>query len=53
MTFNPHETAAVLHRFHPDGQPRTETRGGITYNLLGIHGGMRIVQRVSKQGPGS
>ena len=52
MTFNLHETSAVVRRFHPQGQPLTETPNGMTYNLLGVLGGMRIVQRVSKQGEG-
>jgi nucleoside phosphorylase len=50
FTYNEHETAAVLARFHPDGSPRTETRAGITYNLLGVHSDMRVVHRVSRQG---
>ncbi len=52
LTFNPHETAAVLRRFHPQGQPRTDTHDGITYNLLGRLGGMDIVHSVSRQGEG-
>ena len=52
MTFNPHETAAVIAGFHPQGTPPTETRNGMTYNRLGIHGGMQIIQRVSRQGEG-
>ena len=50
LTFNEHETAAVLHQFHPQDAPLVETRSGITYNLLGVHGQMRIVHRVSRQG---
>lgn len=52
LTFNEHETAAVIRRFHPGGRPNTETHGHITYNLLGTLRGMRIVQRVSRQGVG-
>ncbi len=52
ITFNPHETTAVITRFHGPREPPTDTRNGITYNLLGVHGGMSVVQRVSKQGEG-
>jgi hypothetical protein len=52
LTFNAHETAAVIRRFCPRGTPETETREQITYNLLGTLRGMRIVQRVSRQGEG-
>ena len=52
LTFNAHETAAILKHFSPGASPRSETREGITYNLLGEHGGMRVVHRVSKQGEG-
>ncbi|WP_295429486.1 pentapeptide repeat-containing protein, partial [uncultured Thiodictyon sp.] len=52
LTFNHHETAAVIDRFHGPGQPPIATRNGIVYTLLGDHGGMTIVQRVSRQGEG-
>ncbi|MFA7241737.1 MAG: pentapeptide repeat-containing protein, partial [Sulfuricellaceae bacterium] len=52
LTFNEHETAAVIQRFCGEKPPKTETRDGITYNLLGEHGDMSIVHRVSKQGEG-
>ncbi|NCC22586.1 MAG: hypothetical protein EOM26_09000 [Alphaproteobacteria bacterium] len=52
LTFNQHETTAVLGRFHPQGNPPVQTRNGMTYNLLGTLHGMRVVHRVSKQGEG-
>lgn len=52
LTFNEHESAAVIRHFSGDAPPKTETRDGITYNLLGMHGDMRIVQRISRQGEG-
>ncbi len=52
ITFNPHETAAVIAQFHPQALPPTETRHGMTYNRLGVHGGMQVIQRVSGQGEG-
>ena len=52
MTFNEHETSEVLCHFHPRGIPRSKTIDGIPYNLLGTHGGMRVVHRISKQGHG-
>jgi len=52
LTCNLHETAAVLRRFNPNGSHSIETRNGITYNLLGAHSGMQVVQRISKQGEG-
>jgi len=50
LTFNTNESAAVIREFHPQGTPATQTLDGTTYNLLGLHGDMRIVHRVSKQG---
>ncbi|HMW18559.1 MAG TPA: NACHT domain-containing protein, partial [Accumulibacter sp.] len=52
LSFNEHETAAILKHFSPAASPKTTTRDGITYNVLGEHGGMRVVHRVSKQGEG-
>lgn len=52
MTFNEHETAAVVNHFHPHRMPKTKSIAGITYRLLGTHGGMSIVLRISKQGEG-
>lgn len=53
LTVNPHETDAVIKQFHPQGKPRCETRQGMTYNLFGVHGDMRVVQMVCGQGQGS
>lgn len=50
LSFNAHETAAILKQFSPGRTPRTEVREGMTYNMLGVHGGMLIVHRVSRQG---
>lgn len=50
LTFNEYETRGVLQHFHPHATPLCETRDGITYDLLGLHGDMLVVHRVSKQG---
>ena len=50
FTYNEHETAAVLRIFTRGSTPQTESRDGITYNHLGIHGGHLVVHRVSEQG---
>jgi WD40 repeat protein/nucleoside phosphorylase/uncharacterized protein YjbI with pentapeptide repeats len=50
VSFNAHETAAILKHFSPGGTQRSEVRAEMTYNLLGVHGGMRVVHRISKQG---
>lgn len=50
ITFNKYETQAVLEHFCPNESPRIVTRDGITYNDLGLHGGMRVVLQVSAQG---
>ncbi|MFZ3048836.1 MAG: hypothetical protein WA151_23210, partial [Desulfatirhabdiaceae bacterium] len=43
LTFNGHETSAVIRHFHPRRIPKTQTVKGITYNMLGVNGGMNIV----------
>ena len=50
ITANEHESRAVLSHFHPAGPPPVRTIDGMTYNELGLHGGMRVVHRVCKQG---
>ena len=50
LTYNEHETAAVLEQFSTPSSRRTETRHSITYNILDEINGMTIVHRVSKQG---
>jgi WD40 repeat protein/nucleoside phosphorylase len=50
ITFNEHETAAVLQQFHPQGEPDKHPITGATCNRLGVHGGMEIIHCVSKQG---
>jgi WD40 repeat protein/nucleoside phosphorylase len=50
ITFNEHETAAVLKQFHPQGEPVKHPITGAACNRLGVHGGMEIIHCVSKQG---
>lgn len=50
ITYNEHETAAVLGRFGREAQPITEQRGGRSFSLLGVHNGWRLVHLVSRQG---
>jgi nucleoside phosphorylase/uncharacterized protein YjbI with pentapeptide repeats len=50
MTFNGHETAAVLQQFCPDSQPRCETRNGDVYFRLGVHNGAEVILAISQQG---
>jgi WD40 repeat protein/nucleoside phosphorylase len=50
ITANGQESRAVLEHFHPAGPPPVRTVDGMTYNELGLHGGMRVVHRVCKQG---
>ena len=50
ITYNEHETDAVLRQFAPAAQRRTERRGTQSYTHLGVHAGRRIVHLVSPQG---
>ncbi|MEN6619930.1 MAG: hypothetical protein ABFD50_00035, partial [Smithella sp.] len=50
ITFNDHETKAVLEKFHPQGEPVRHPLTGVACNRLGIHGGMEIIHCVSRQG---
>jgi len=53
LTVNEYETAAVLDTFVGKGKvPGQETAGGITYNSLGAHGGMRIIHSICEMGAG-
>jgi nucleoside phosphorylase len=52
LTVNDHETHAVFDAFWIKEQFKSETRGGITYNLFGNHGGMQIVHTISEMGAG-
>ncbi|MBT9096115.1 NACHT domain-containing protein [Methylovulum psychrotolerans] len=53
LTVNEHEQDAVLEAFLGKQTPKTETRDGITYNLLGEHGGMEVIHAISEAGSGS
>ncbi|MDR2106396.1 MAG: pentapeptide repeat-containing protein [Coriobacteriales bacterium] len=50
MTFNEHETAAVLERFCPGLQPKCETQSGVVYYRLGVHNGAEVILAISRQG---
>jgi nucleoside phosphorylase len=53
VTVNDLETKAVLDSFVGAGRvPAQETKGGVTYNLLGNHGGMSIVHTIAEMGAG-
>ncbi|KJV05996.1 hypothetical protein [Methylocucumis oryzae] len=52
LTFNEYEHHAVLEAFLGNQTAKTEPREGITYNLLGEHGGMKIIHAISEQGSG-
>lgn len=49
LTVNDHETDALLDAFHPEGH---ETRGAVTYTLLGKVAGLRLVHTISEMGYG-
>jgi|APEBP8051072433_1049376.scaffolds.fasta_scaffold00900_4 WD40 repeat protein/nucleoside phosphorylase len=49
MTFNEHETRAILDAFAPAGQP-LETEGAHTFTRLGIHGSQEVIHVISRQG---
>ncbi|MGD0959889.1 MAG: NACHT domain-containing protein, partial [Methylomonas sp.] len=51
LTFNEYEHQAVLKAFS-NGKPPTETHNGVTYNMLGIHGGMEVIHAISEAGSG-
>lgn len=52
LTFNEYEHQAVLKAFCSERRPTTETRDGVTYNELGIHGGMKVIHAISEVGSG-
>ena len=52
ITVNKYETAGVIKHFSPGSKSSTENRKGADYNLLGLHGGMRVVHVISKPGAG-
>ncbi|OGU18176.1 MAG: hypothetical protein A2076_11410 [Geobacteraceae bacterium GWC2_53_11] len=53
LTVNEHESTAVLNAFIGKGKaPEQETAGSITYNHLGIHGGMRLIHTICEMGSG-
>jgi nucleoside phosphorylase/uncharacterized protein YjbI with pentapeptide repeats len=50
ITYNEHETNAVMARFSPGEAPPTEARGGRSFSHLGNFNGWRLVHLVSRQG---
>ncbi|MBY0431358.1 MAG: hypothetical protein K2Q10_09180, partial [Rhodospirillales bacterium] len=50
LTFNEHETRAVLNCFTGTTSPRVDMTGAYPVNHLGVHNGMEIRHLVSKQG---
>ena len=53
VSVNEHETHALLDAFLGAGQtPVQVTKAGVTYNLLGTHGGCRIVHTICEMGAG-
>ena len=50
ITYNEHETAAVLNQFGASNRPVTEARGSQSYTHLGEFAGRRIVHLISPQG---
>ncbi len=50
LTVNDHETDALLDAFPTEGH---ETRGKVTYTLLGDMAGLRLVHTISEMGSGS
>lgn len=54
ITVNVHETNAALDAFlGKKVKPQLETRGGVTYNHLGVHGGCEVIHTISEMGAGS
>ncbi len=54
LTVNEHETHAVLDAFLDGGQEAgLQTRGGLSYLALGLHGGNRIIHSSCEMGTGS
>ncbi len=51
LTFNEHETKGVFKYFSSGKIPPTLQRYGNVYSQLGEHGGVRVLHRVSEQGP--
>lgn len=51
LTFNKNETKAVFQHFHNGTQAPTVSRGSRIYHDLGVHGGVRVLLSVSRQGP--
>jgi len=53
VTVNDNETHAVLDAFVGEGcTPPQTTKGGVTYNALGTHGGCRLVHTICEMGAG-
>lgn len=50
ISYNEHETAAVMARFSPTASPPTEAREGRSFSVLGNFNGWRLVHLVSRQG---
>lgn len=53
LTVNQHETQALLDEFVGERKsPQHETKGNVTYNNLGSHGGCQIVHTLCEMGSG-
>jgi nucleoside phosphorylase len=53
VTVNDNETHALLDAFVGVGSiPAQTTKGGVTYNELGIHGGYRLINTICEMGAG-
>lgn len=53
LTVNDNETDAVFDAFHQSGNEIEQVAiGGVTYNKLGMHGGMEIVHAICEMGAG-
>jgi WD40 repeat protein/nucleoside phosphorylase len=50
ITFNQHETKAIMDCFCPDGPLSRSSKGGYTYSHLGVVGDMKLVHVISNQG---
>lgn len=54
LTVNDNETQALLDQFlGPNNSPSRVTRGDVTYNDLGTHGGLRVVHSICRMGTNS
>jgi nucleoside phosphorylase len=52
VTVNEHETDALLDVFGEASPPLQQTKEGVTYSFLGVHGGLKIVNTQCEMGAG-